>query len=112
MADGGDYLTRVEYEAYREVIRSEHEVLISENNRQNERLALLESKMEGLKDISISINTLATDMKHMLEEIQAQGKRLESLEGKDGDMWRSILKTAVTGILTLILGFIFGKLLK
>lgn len=110
MADG-DFITRREFEAYREVVRSEHDVLISEDKRQNERLAILESKMEGIKDLTISINTLATDMKHMLEEVQAQGKRLESLESKDGDMWRGLVKNALYGIIALVIGYIFGKLL-
>lgn len=111
MADG-EFLTKIEHEAYKELVHKEHEMLVHENNRQNERLALLESKMEGIKDLTISINTLATDMRHMLEELQAQGKRLESLESKDGDMWRSLLKCLVTGIATLVVGFIFGQLLK
>lgn len=110
MADG-DYLTRVEYEAYKEVVHKEHEILVLENTRQNERLALLESKMEGIKDLTISINQLATNMQHMLEELKAQGKRLESLEAKDGDMWRSLIKGAIGVVASLIIGFIFGKLL-
>lgn len=109
MADDS-YLTRVEYEAYKEVVHKEHELLVHENNRQNERLALLESKMEGIKDLTISINTLATDMRHMLEELQAQGKRLESLESKDGNMWRGLVQNALYGVVALVIGFIFGKL--
>lgn len=108
----GDFLTRIEYNAYREVVSKEHDILVSENNRQNERIATLESKMEGLKDLAISINTLATNMQHMLEELQAQGKRLESLESRDGDMWRSILKCAITGVVTLVVGYLIGHILK
>lgn len=111
MADA-DLVTKIEYNSYKEVVHKEHEILVHENNRQNERLALLESKMEGIKDLTLSINTLATDMKYMLEELKAQGKRLESLETRDGDMWRSILKSAVTGIVALIIGFVFGQLFK
>lgn len=110
MADG-DYLTKVEHEAYKELVHKEHEMLVQENNRQNERLALLESKMEGIKDLTISINQLATNMQHMLEELKTQGKRLESLEAKDGDMWRSLIKGAIGVVASLVIGFIFGKLL-
>ena len=109
MADG-EFLTKIEHEAYKELVHKEHEMLVQENNRQNERLALLESKMEGIKDLTISINQLATNMQHMLEELKTQGKRLESLESKDGNMWRGLVQNALYGIVALVIGFIFGKL--
>lgn len=92
------------------VTRIECEERKREDDRQNERIRFLEDKVDKINDLTVSINTLATNVAHMVEEIKSQGNRIESLEKKDGDMWRSVVKSLITGIVSLAVGYVFGKM--
>lgn len=81
-----------------------------ENNRQNHRLAVLENAVQQIVGITSAVERLATNMEHMAKEQQAQGERLQSLESKDGDMWRKIVSYSVTAIISIILGFIASRI--
>lgn len=104
----GEYLLRIEHEEYRRTMESEHKRLQDEDERQNKRLDILEKEVRQIAQIAASVERLATNMEHMVEEQAAQGKRLENLEGRDGDKWR----TSMRYIGTTILGFILALLWK
>lgn len=44
-------------------------------------------------------------MSNMVREQEKQGKRLETLEGRDGDMWRKVVGYVVTAVVGIVLGF-------
>lgn len=77
------------------------------NSRQDKRIELLENSVEDLKSMSISIEKLATNMQNMLNEQVNQGKRLESLEAKDGEMWRTVVKYVISALVGLAIGYLF-----
>ena len=45
----------------------------------------------------------------MVSEQKQQGKRLETLESRDGDMWRTAVKYVLTTVLGLVLGAVAMK---
>lgn len=96
------------------ITRAEHEEfkkrLESWNNRQDKRIELLENSVKNLEKLSISIEKLATNMENMLKEQIEQGKRIEVLENRDGEMWRKVTGYIVTAIIGIILGFIFNQI--
>ena len=49
-------------------------------------------------------------VEQMLKEQQKQGERLDTLEGRDGEMWRKATGYVVTTIISIIVGFVFAKL--
>lgn len=71
-----------------------------ENDRQNKRIDLLEQSVLQVNDLITSVKVLATNMENMLSEQKRQGERLEKLEGRDGERWR----TVVTHVITLLVG--------
>ena len=89
-------ITRAEHEEFRRRIEEEH-------IRQNRRLELLEESIERLNALNTSIEKLES----MLKEQMRQGKRLEVLENRDGEMWRKLLSYAATTIVGIIVGYIF-----
>lgn len=93
-------ITRAEHEEFRRRIEDEH-------IRQNRRLELLEESIERLNALNTSIEKLAINMESMLKEQMRQGKRLEVLENRDGEMWRKLLSYAATTIVGIIVGYIF-----
>ena len=89
---------------------AENKRLEDENNRQNHRLEVLEETVKQVAFISTSVEKLALNMENMLKEQVSQGKRLETLESRDGDMWRKAVGYAVTAIIGIVLGYIFKQL--
>lgn len=77
-----------------------------EEHRQNRRIELLEESVKQNTALTLSVEKLANNMENMANEQMRQGKRLEALEGRDGDMWRTIVKYVLTTILGLVIGVV------
>ena len=69
------------------------ERLDAENKRQNRRIDILE-------ELTRSVQTLAVNMKSMLEEQERQSGRIGELEKRDGDKWRTFTRTALVAFVT------------
>lgn len=105
----GDYIHRHEHEEFRRSMESENQRLKEENDRQNHRLSALEDTIKQVAAISTSVEKLALNMENMLKEQVSQGKRLETLENRDGEMWRKAVGYAVTAVIGIIIGYIFKQ---
>ena len=64
----------------------------------------------GNSALVTSVEKLALNMEIMAKEQQEQGKRLETLEARDGEMWRKVVGYIVTAIVGGVIGFIFTRL--
>lgn len=106
-----EYVTTGEYAEHKKTVDIQCQMLIAEDKRQNDRIDDLEKSVSEFHSLALSVNSLATNMEHMVEELKAQGKRLDAIESKDGDMWRTVMKCVVTGVVTLVVGFIVGQFL-
>lgn len=105
----GEYITRHEHEEFRRSMESENKRLEEENDRQNHRLNALEETVKQVAAISTSVEKLALNMENMLKEQVSQGKRLETLEGRDGEMWRKVVGYVVTAVVGIVVGFLFKQ---
>ena len=103
-------ITRAEHEEVAKRMVSENQRLADENSRQNHRIDLLEENVRGMSALATSVEKLATNMEGMVKEQERQGKRLEALEGRDGEMWRKIVGYIITAVIGIILGFIFRQI--
>lgn len=56
-----------------------------------------------------SFEKLAQSVESMVREQEAQGKRLVSLESRDGEMWRKVVGYVATAIIGIVVGFIFTQ---
>lgn len=94
--------------------RAEHEEfkrrIEEENERQNRRIGLLEENIKRLEDLNVSIEKLALNMESMVKEQALQGRRLELLENKDGEMWRKVVSYAITAVIGAVVGFVFKQI--
>lgn len=106
----GEYITRHEHEEFRRSMESENKRLEEENDRQNHRLNALEETVKQVAAISTSVEKLALNMENMLKEQVSQGKRLETLEGRDGEMWRKVVGYVVTAVIGIIVGYLSSSL--
>ena len=95
------------------ISRAEHEEFAKrieeENHRQNRRIEILEKNMQQLAALTSSVEKLAYSIEGMVKEQESQGNRLEKLESKDGEKWRSVSNYVITVIIGLVLGYIFQQ---
>lgn len=103
MGENESPIGRKEYEEFR--LRIEEQ-----NKRQDARIGDLEQDVKSLKALNTSIEKLALNMENMVKEQKRQGERLDSLESRDGEMWRKVAGYIVTAIVGIIVGFIFQQL--
>ncbi len=103
-------ITRAEHEEYRREVSLLAQRLEDEDKRQNQRIAVLEDKVDQIGELTISVNKLATNMNNMYEEQKQQGERLKILENRDGEMWRKVVGYVITAVVGIVVGFVFNQL--
>ena len=96
------------------ITRAEHEEFVKrmedEDRRQNRRIEILEESVQQFTSLTASVENLALNMENMLKEQEAQGKRLEALEDRDGEKWRAMISYVGTTIIGILIGYIFTLL--
>lgn len=110
MEGNNEYIPRYEHEEFRRSMDAENDRLRDEDKRQNHRLDALEKSVEQIAAISTSVEKLAVNMKNMLDVQIAQGKRLTTLESRDGEKWRDTVKYVLTAILGIAIGVLANKI--
>ena len=96
-------ITRAEHEEFRRRLEEE-------NRRQDKRIELLEHTVQQISDLTTSVEKLAVSMEGMLREQEKQGKRLETLEDRDGAMWRKVVAYGATALVGIFIGYIAQQL--
>lgn len=87
-----------------------NENLASENRRQNRRLDILEENAKQNTAMVANVERLAVNMENMLKVQEQQGDRLEALESRDGEKWRSAAGYVLTVVLGIVIGFVFKQI--
>lgn len=93
-----DYITRPEHEEFCKRLEAD-------NKRQDKRIELLEANTRQINSLATSVEKLALSIQNMVREQEQQGKRLEALEGRDGEMWRKAVSYALTAIISAVVGY-------
>lgn len=96
-------ITRAEHEEFRRRLEEE-------NKRQDARIGILEESVQQIGALATSVEKLALSMQSMLKEQEKQGKRLEVLEGRDGEKWRKVMGNIATAIVGVVLGYLFKQI--
>lgn len=81
----------------------------AEDERQNKRLELLEENTKQINSLTTSVEKLAQSIQLMCKEQEQQGARLESLESRDGEMWKQVTGYVLTTVIGLAIGFFFKQ---
>lgn len=96
------------------ITRAEHDEfkqrLEEENRRQDNRIDRLEENTKQIGALTVSVEKLAQSIQSMVKEQEQQGKRLEVLEGRDGEMWRKVTGYIVTAVIGIVIGFVFTQI--
>lgn len=81
-----------------------------EHHRINRRIELLEETVRNYQALTTSVEKLAMSMDRMVKEQEKQGKRLETLENRDGDRWRKVVDKVILVVAAAVAGFFLSKL--
>lgn len=96
------------------LLRHEHNEfarrLEDENDRQNHRISELEKTVKQIGALTVSVEKMAVSMEQMLAEQKAQGKRMEVLESRDGEMWRKVTSYVITAIVGAVVCYVLTKI--
>lgn len=103
-------VTHRELEQFRDLMESENDRLKEENDRQNHRIAILEDSVKEISSLTAATQKLADNMEHMLKIQEQQSKRLDQIEGRDGEKWRKAMAYIGTTILGAVLALVFAKI--
>ena len=71
---------------------------------------MLEESVSKMGALSTSVEKLALSMESMVKDQEKQGKRLEALESRDGEMWRKVVGYVVTVVVGAFLGYVLTKM--
>ncbi len=97
-------ITRAEHEEFVRRLGTEVQRLDDEDSRQNKRLDILESNInqivvQQLMTITTTIEKLNLSVNNLLKEQAEVGERLKCLEARDGMMWQSVIKYALSALI-------------
>jgi uncharacterized protein YoxC len=90
-------------------MEAENQRIEDENNRQNYRLETLENNSKQLTTLVTAVEKLALSVENMAKEQASQGKRLETLESRDGEKWRQATSYVLTTVISILLGYLFAR---
>ncbi len=98
-----DTISRAEHEEFRRRLEAE-------DGRLNKRLSIVEEDLKNIKELTASVEKLAVNMENMMKIQEKQGKRLETLENRDGEMWRKVVGYVLTAVISVVVGFVFSRI--
>lgn len=80
-----------------------------EHRRINRRLEGVENSVKEINRLTLSVQSLAESVQRMCKEQERQSERLQTLEGRDGEKWRMVVKYVLTGLAGALAGYIATK---
>lgn len=96
------------------ITRAEHEEFSRRiedwEQRQDKRLELLEENVREIGALTTAVEKLAQSVESMVKEQEKQGRRLDELEGRDGEMWRKVVGYIITAAVGILVGFLFRQI--
>ena len=96
------------------ISREEHDEFVrrmeDQRKRTNHRLEDLEDGLRQIQDLTASVERLALSVESMAKSQGKQEERLETLEGRDGEMWRKVTGYVVTAVIGIVVGYIFTQI--
>lgn len=69
------------------------------------RIDKVEAVTDELHKLTLAVERLTLTVSNMVKQQEVHESRLDVLESKDGEMWRSLTKYVITAIAGIIVGY-------
>lgn len=91
-----DYVSRTEFNLFRDTV---------EHNTEK-----IEKNLTQIHELAASVRELAASVRTIAENQKRLGDKIESLQSKDGEMWRKLISYIVTAIAGAVVMQAFQRL--
>ncbi|WP_300772266.1 hypothetical protein [uncultured Acetatifactor sp.] len=69
-----------------------------------------QEESKSIQQLVVSVERIALSTEHIMQEQEQQSKRLEKIEGRDGEKWRKAMSYIGTAILGAVLAIVFSRI--
>ncbi len=74
------------------------------------RIDALERKEEVLQRLATAVEVLASEQKHLQENIDRMSGKIDAIEKKPAKYWEKVMEKAVTVLVTAVITFLLAQL--
>ena len=95
-------------------IKMEHRLTeVEERSKSNtHRLDEMEKRQDNLDDLVSTVKVLADREERIEDDVKEIKNEVKSIKGKPGELWDGLVKIFVTALVSGIVGYFLGQLLK
>ena len=99
-----DEITRAEHEEFKQRIEAEE-------NRQNHRLDVVETRVEKLIDMQVSMAQLQVGITNITEELKKLAAEVDAIKREPADKWNKAVWIVITAGLTAAVTFFLSRII-
>lgn len=70
------------------------------------RIDKVEAVVDEIRNLTLSVERLAITVENLVKRDEVNESRIKALEEKDGEMWRSIVRYAITAVASFVIGYV------
>lgn len=93
----------------------DHDLLIEINARtksNQHRIDQLEENQQILLKMSSALDVMASEQKHIRNDLSEVDKKVQQLDAKPGKRWESIVSAGITGVVGVLVGALVGLIVR
>lgn len=72
----------------------------------DDRINKVEAITEEIRNLTLSVERLTITLSNVVKEQESQEKRIEDIETRDAELWRTFVKYVITAVVGVIVGFV------
>lgn len=72
----------------------------------DDRINKVEAITEEIRRLTVSVERLTVTLSNVVKEQESQENRLDIIEQKDAEMWRTFIKYVITAVTGVVVGFV------
>lgn len=72
----------------------------------DDRINKVEAITEEIHNLTLSVERLTITLSNVVKKQESQENRIDLIEAKDGEMWRTFVKYVITAVVGVVVGFV------
>ena len=72
----------------------------------DDRINKVEAITEEIHKLTVSVEKLAVTISNVVEQQKSQENRIDAIESRDAEMWRTFVKYIITAVVGVAVGFV------
>ena len=76
----------------------------------DDRINKVEAVTEEIHNLTLSVERLTITLSNVVRQQENQENRIDLIEAKDGEMWRTFVKYVITAVVGVVVGFVMRNI--